>query len=101
METITTVYRKIQKSGLDDGFKARIGGRLDDLLAHYIEDDRILERIDDPSRPLHIRAFMLLSMCTPEMLPEGKASQLARKIIIKHLRRPNFETELVANVPAA
>lgn len=101
METITTVFHKVQKSALDDGFKARIGGRLDELLAHYITTDHILERIDDPSRPLHIRAFMLLSMCTPEMLPEGKASQLARKIIVKHLRRPNFETELVADVPPA
>ncbi|EDP63154.1 hypothetical protein BAL199_30292 [alpha proteobacterium BAL199] len=101
METITTVYYKVQQSGLEDGFKARIGNRLDELLAHYIVDDHILEKIDDPSRPLHVRAFMLLSMCTPEMLPEGKASQLARKIIVKHLRRPSFETELVADVPAA
>lgn len=101
METITTVVRKVRDSGLDDGFKARIAGRLDELLASYIVDDRILERVDDPSRPLHVRAFMLLSMCTPEMLPEGKASQLARKIVVKHLKRPNFETELVADVPPA
>jgi len=101
METITTVVKKVQGSSLADGFKMRIANRLDDLLASYIVDDRILERVDDPSRPLHIRAFMLLSMCTPEMLPEGKASQLARKIVVKHLKRPNFETELVAEVPPA
>ncbi|GHD58388.1 hypothetical protein GCM10017083_41280 [Thalassobaculum fulvum] len=101
METITTVVKKVQGSGLADGFKTRIANHLDDLLASYIVDDRILERVDDPSRPLHIRAFMLLSMCTPEMLPEGKASQLARKIVVKHLKRPNFETELVAEVPPA
>lgn len=101
MQTITTVVRKVRGSGLDDGFKSRITDHLDELLASYIVDDRILERVDDPSRPLHVRAFMLLSMCTPEMLPEGRASQLARKIVVKHLKRPNFETELVAEVPAA
>lgn len=101
MQTITTVVRKVRDSGLEDGLKSRIAGRLDELLASYIVDDRILERVDDPSRPLHVRAFMLLAMCTPEMLPEGKASQLARKIVVKHLKRPDFETELVADVPAA
>src|SRR3546814_5359702 len=44
---------------------------------------------------------MLLAMCTPEMLPEGRASQLARSIVVNHLRRPNFEGELVAAVPGA
>ena len=101
MQTLTTVVHKVRGSGLDDRMKARIADRLDELLASYIVDDRILERVDDPSRPLHVRAFMLLSMCTPEMLPEGKASQLARKIVVKHLKRPNFETELVADVPPA
>ena len=99
MQAVTAVFHKVRDSSLDTGLKSRITGRLDELLASYIVDDRILERLDDPSRPLHIRAFMLLSMCTPEMLPEGKASQLARKIVVKHLKRPNFEDELVAAVP--
>ncbi len=99
MQTITAVFHKVRVSGLEDGLKSRITGRLDELLASYIVDDRILERVDDPSRPLHVRAFMLLAMCTPEMLPEGKASQLARKIVVKHLKRPNFEGELVAAAP--
>ena len=69
------------------------------MLASYVVDGKILDRLDDPNKPLHIRAFMLVSMCQPEMLPDGKASKLAREIIVKHLRRPNFETELVAQVP--
>lgn len=101
MQAITRVVGKVRGSRLDEGLKTRIAERLDELLASYIVDDRILDRVDDPSRPLHVRAFMLLAMCTPEMLPEGKASQLARKIVVKHLRRPNFETELVAGVPGA
>jgi len=101
MQAITKVVTRVRGSGLDESLKTRIAGRLDELLANYIVDDRILDRVDDPSRPLHVRAFMLLAMCTPDMLPEGKASQLARKIVVKHLKRPNFESELVAGVPGA
>ncbi len=101
MQTVTAVYHKFQDSSIDAVLKNKIVRRLDELLARYITEDRILEKVDDPKRPLHVRAFMLLSMCTPEMLPEGQASKLAREIVIKHLRRKNFETELVADVPGA
>jgi len=99
MQAVTAVVNKIGGSCLTDPVKRKITEHLDELLAQFIVNDQILEKIDDPSRPLHIRAFMLLSMCTPEVLPEGKASALARKIILKHLRRPNFETELIRQVP--
>lgn len=99
MQTVTAVYNKFQSSSLDEALKTRIINRLDHLLARYITEDKILDKLDDPSRPLHVRAFMLLSMCSPDMLPEGEASKLARAIVVKHLRRKNFETELVAQVP--
>ena len=99
MQTVTAVYHKFRNSSLDDTLKTRIINRLDHLLARYITEDKILDKLDDPSRPLHVRAFMLLSMCSPDMLPEGEASKLARAIVVKHLRRKNFESELVAHVP--
>lgn len=99
MQTVTAVYNKFQDSSIDAVLKSRIVKRLDELLARYITEDKILDKVDDPNRPLHIRAFMLLSMCSPDMLPEGQASKLAREIVIKHLRRKNFEDELVAQVP--
>ncbi|MBO6560062.1 MAG: hypothetical protein JJ959_05970 [Nisaea sp.] len=99
MEKVTSIFYRIQNSNLPDARKQQLTQHLDELLATYIVDGRILDRVDDPDKPLHIRAFMLVSMCQPEMLPDGKASKLAREIIVKHLRRPNFETELVAQVP--
>ncbi|WP_420404585.1 hypothetical protein [Nisaea sp.] len=98
MEKVTSIFYRIQNSNLPDGRKQQLTQHLDELLATYIVDGRILDRVDDPDKPLHIRAFMLVSMCQPEMLPDGKASKLAREIIVKHLRRPNFETELVAQI---
>lgn len=101
MQAVTAVYHKFQDSSIDAVLKNRIVTRLDELLARYITEDKILDKVDDPNRPLHVRAFMLLSMCSPEMLPEGQASKLAREIVVKHLRRKNFEDELVAQVPVA
>lgn len=98
MAKITSIYNHINNSGLPDERKARLTSRLDELLASYIVDGKILEKVDNPDRPLHIRAFMLVSMVQPETLPRGKAQKLAREIIVKHLKRPNFETELVAQI---
>ncbi|MBT5267320.1 MAG: hypothetical protein HOL85_20975 [Rhodospirillaceae bacterium] len=98
MEKVTSIFYRIGESNLTDEQKEKLTHRLDDLLATYIVDGKILEKLDNPDRPLHIRAFMLVSMVQPKMLPRGKASELARNIIVDHLRRPNFENELVAEI---
>ncbi len=99
MRKITSIYYRIEQSSLPDDQKDKLKTRLDDLLTSYLIDGKLLEKLDNPERPLHIRARMLVSMVQPEMLPNGRASSLAREIIIKHLRRPNFEKEMVAQIP--
>lgn len=99
MQKTTAIYYRVEQSGLADDQKERLTARLDELLTSYIVDGKILDKVNAPERPLHVRAAMLLSMVQPEMLPKGKASALARDIIVKHLRRPNFEAELVAAIP--
>jgi hypothetical protein len=101
MEKVTSIFYKIRDSALPDERKTKLVERLDELLASYIVEDKILDKLDNPDRPLHIRAFMLVSMCQPTMLPRGKAAKLAQQIIIRHLRRPNFEEELVSAIPEA
>ena len=99
MEKITAIFHHINESSLPADRKERLTARLDELLASYIVDGKILEKLDNADRPLHVRAFMLVSMVQPEMLPQGKASELARGIIVRHLKRPNFEEELIAQIP--
>lgn len=101
MSKLTAVYNRIGDSGLETESKQKIAENLDDLLAKYIVESKILEKLNDPSRPLNIRAFMLISMRQPEMLPRGKAASLARNIIVEHLRQPNFEAELVSEITDA
>lgn len=98
MEKVTSLFYKLNGSHLEDNRKEELCGRLDELLASYLVDSKILEKLNDPNRPLHIRSFMLMKMCQPEMLPAGKASELARSTILGYLRMPNFEKELVAKV---
>jgi hypothetical protein len=99
MAKVTSIYHHIQKSNLPEQRKTALTERLDELLVSYITEGKILDKLDNPEKPLHVRAFMLVSMVQPEMLPKGKASNLARNIIVGHLRRPNFEDELVAGIP--
>ena len=101
MEQITSSFYQIEKSQLEQALKDKITARLDDILASYLEESKIIEKIDNPSRPMHLRAMMLVSMCQSEMLPAGKASNIARDVITKHLKKPDFNTELVAQVDEA
>ena len=101
MEQITSSFYQIEKSQLEQELKDKITARLDDILASYLEESKIIEKIDNPSRPMHLRAMMLVGMCQSEMLPKGKASNIARDVITKHLKKPDFNTELVAQVDEA
>jgi hypothetical protein len=59
---------------------------------------KIVQQVDNPGWKLHTRAFMLMQMCMPDVLPDGKAIAVAREAVVAHLRRPNFEVELVAGI---
>ncbi|MBI1775478.1 MAG: hypothetical protein HYR63_09035 [Proteobacteria bacterium] len=98
MKRITKIHAEIQRSALNEEKKAELLGKLDELLVLYLRNDKILERIDSPERPLRLRAFMLMQLCTPALLPKGNALNLARGLVVEHLKRPNFEGQIVADI---
>ncbi len=98
MKRITKIHAEIQRSALAAEKKAELIDKLDQLLVLYLKDDKILERIDSPERPLRLRAFMLMQLCTPALLPKGNALNLARGLVVEHLKRPNFEGQIVADI---
>jgi hypothetical protein len=98
MAAITQVWNEFRAAPIQLDYVERVCGRLDELLLHYIKSERILEKIDDPGRPLRLRTMMLMKLCLPTSLPPGKASDLARGIIVEKLKRPNFEGEVVADI---
>ncbi len=63
---------------------------LDRLSAAHLAAHRVVECIDDPSRPLAERATRLLGFLLSGTLTEGEATDLARSRIRAHLKRPDF-----------
>jgi hypothetical protein len=98
MRAVTNLFYRVRDSELAAEIKGPLTGHLDTVLHKYIVQAQILEKVDDPARPLRQRARMLMSMCLPDMLPPGKAVEAARPRVIAYLRQPNFTTEVVADI---
>ena len=98
MKAVTNLFYQIRDAGLPDDLKKKLTEHLDTLLYKYVVEAKILERVDDPNRPLRMRARMLVSMCLPDMLPPGRAVEAARPRVVGYLRQPNFTTEVVADL---
>lgn len=90
MMTITDLQRALMASNLPPDFRDVLFGRLDDLLAEFVERDGFIDRLDDPNVALRERATRLVKFCSSGILFEGKAMQIARARIAQHLRQPNF-----------
>jgi hypothetical protein len=63
---------------------------LDQLVAKYVEEKQIIERVDRPDLKLAERATMLLGFVLSGVLTDGKAMDMARCRILEHLKRPDF-----------
>ncbi len=98
MRAVTNLFYRVRDSQLAGEIKGHLTGHLDTVLHKYIVQAQILEKIDDPAKPLRQRARMLMSMCLPDMLPPGKAVEAARPRVVTYLRQPNFTLEVVADI---
>ena len=101
MQQVTASFHQIEKSDLEADKKQQIMTKIDDLLFTYIEESKIIEKIDNAQRPMHLRALMLVGMCQEEMLPKGRASEIPRNILATHIKDPDFNNQLVAQVEDA
>lgn len=98
---ITRLYDRIRESPLPEAERQRHGNRLDETLARYLVQEGIIENFDNPADGLRVRAFRLVEFCASGVLTPGKAMALARERVIGHIRKPNFDSELVAGLPSA
>lgn len=79
--------------------RASLGRHVDEVLARYLQDEEVIEKIDKPDDPLAMRAIRLIKFCGSGVLIEGKSLDLARSRVIEHLRQPQFEEKFLASVP--
>lgn len=88
-----------QTAALPDGLKAELAKRTDTMLASYLEEGKVIEKIDNPEDPLAFRALRLVKFCNSGVLITGKSLDLARQRVLDHLRQPQFEAKFLASIP--
>ncbi|MBR9972850.1 hypothetical protein [Magnetospirillum sulfuroxidans] len=84
---------------LETETRGGLGRHVDEVLARYLLDEEVIEKIDKPDDPLALRAIRLIKFCGSGVLIEGKSLDLARSRVIEHLRQPQFEEKFLASVP--
>jgi len=63
---------------------------LDGLLYSFLDEERIIDKMDSPEETLFVRATSLLKFCASGLLIEGKTLNWVRQRVQDHLRQPNF-----------
>lgn len=100
MLALAAVNRALLTAGeLEQDFRTALGNHVDNVLANYLIDEGVIEKIDKPDDPLAMRAIRLIKFCGSGVLIEGKSLNLARARVIEHLRQPQFEEKFLASVP--
>jgi hypothetical protein len=98
LQILSGLQRALGASTLPEVLRTRVSGRLDDLLARYLVDNQVVEKLDAPSDSLRVRAVRLVKFCGSGILMEGKALAIARSRVLHHLRQPNFVEEFTKDV---
>ena len=98
MQQVTASFYQIEQSDLELDKKQQLLEKINELLLSYIEESKIMEKIDSSQRPMHLRALMLVGMCQSEMLPKGKASEIPRNILKERMQDPDFNNQLVSQI---
>lgn len=100
MGALAAVNRTLRATvALPEDVRAHLGGHLDDILARYLLEAEVIEKIDKADDPLALRAIRLIKFCGSGVLIEGKSMDLARARVIEHLKQPQFEEKFLASVP--
>lgn len=99
MAALAAVARALAASpDLDEGTKAELRTHVDEMLAKYLVDEGVIEKIDKQDDPLALRAIRLVKFCGSGVLIDGKSMALARAAVVEHLRQPQFEEKFLASV---
>jgi hypothetical protein len=99
MAALTACNQAINASVvLPDELKTALSKRTDDILAAYLEEGKVIEKIDNPDDPLAFRALRLVKFCSSGVLITGKSLDMARARILDHLRQPQFEEKFLSSI---
>lgn len=98
LAALTAIWREVRDCSAPEADRRRVMQRIDDLLVGYIEQSKIIERLDDSTAILRYRAIRLIQLCASGSLESPRALDVARRRVIEHLRQPRFEEEFVSGI---
>jgi hypothetical protein len=90
IKVITDLQKSALKIKLPNDTQVKLVEWLDDLLFSYLDEERIIDKMDSPEDILFVRATNLLQFCASGLLIEGKTLNWVRDRVQEHLRQPNF-----------
>jgi hypothetical protein len=86
-------------SGLPQPLKSELANCCDSVLAQYLADDQVIEKIDKPEDALALRALRLVKFCCSGVLIKGRSLNLAHQRVLGYLRQPHFEEKFLTSIP--
>lgn len=90
LKMLSTLQRMALEISLPQKANLKLVKWLDDLLYTFLDEERIIDKMDSPEDPLFIRATNLLQFCASGLLIEGRTLNWVRERVQEHLRQPNF-----------
>ena len=87
------------ESRLEPRARDPLANKFDDLVSDYIISQGVIERLDDKRLPFRERASRLVTFCASGVLTIGRATTIARDIVISYLKRKDFILEYTADIP--
>lgn len=98
MQRITSLHTRLEEAPLPDAERQILCDRLDAMVASFVIEGKLVEKLDDPNLSLRDRAVRLVQTCASGVLTRPKALEIFRERVIAHLRQPQFDEKFVADI---
>lgn len=90
LKILTGLQKSALNTKLPNKMNVKFSNWLDTLIYEYLNEERIIDKMDSPQDTLFQRATALLQFCASGLLIEGQTLQWVRNRVQEHLRQPNF-----------
>ncbi len=101
LQEVCGMQRLVLDSQLPPRLRDPVAAKMDELVSDYIISQGVIERLDDKRLAFRERATRLVTFCASGVLTVGRATTIARDIVISYLRRKDFIGEFTEGLADA
>jgi len=99
LQEVCGMQRLVLDSQLPPRLRDPVAAKFDELVSDYIISQGVIERLDDKRLAFRERATRLVTFCASGVLTVGRATTIARDIVVSYLRRKDFIGEFTGDLP--